>query len=114
MIAVRYLDFPDCLMDIWSDGCIVCTLYFAVHSINNELEDSSQMHGVVRTSLALCASVYLLTSFFGFLLFGEGTLDDVLANFDTDLGIPFGSVLNDAASCACISSCLLCSARQPR
>ena len=96
MIAVRYLDFPDCLMDIWSDGCIVCTLYFAVHSINNELEDSSQMHGVVRTSLALCASVYLLTSFFGFLLFGEGTLDDVLANFDTDLGIPFGSVLNDA------------------
>ncbi|KAL2595693.1 hypothetical protein AAZV13_11G056000 [Glycine max] len=44
----------------------------------------------------------------------NGTLDDVLANFDTDLGIPFGSVLNDAASCACISSCLLCSARQPR
>ena len=37
-----------------------------------------------------------MISFFGFLLFGDGTLDDVLANFDTDLGIPFGSVLNDA------------------
>jgi len=37
-----------------------------------------------------------MISFFGFLLFGEGTLDDVLANFDTNLGIPFGSVLNDA------------------
>ncbi|XP_027358382.1 amino acid transporter AVT6B-like [Abrus precatorius] len=70
--------------------------HYNVHSIDNELEDSSQMHGVVRTSLALCASVYLLTSFFGYLLFGEGTLDDVLANFDADLGIPFGSVLNDA------------------
>ncbi|KAF7822353.1 putative sodium-coupled neutral amino acid transporter 6 [Senna tora] len=70
--------------------------HYNVHNINNELEDSSQMYGVVRTSLALCSSVYLLTSFFGFLLFGEGTLDDVLANFDTDLGIPFGSVLNDA------------------
>ncbi|XP_061367809.1 amino acid transporter AVT6A-like [Gastrolobium bilobum] len=70
--------------------------HYNVHSIDNELEDSSRMQGVVRTSLALCSSVYLLTSFFGFLLFGEATLDDVLANFDTDLGIPFGSVLNDA------------------
>ncbi|XP_020234249.1 amino acid transporter AVT6A isoform X2 [Cajanus cajan] len=78
---------------------VLVTAYIShsnVHNIDNELEDSSQMHGVVRTSLVLCASVYLLTSFFGFLLFGEGTLDDVLANFDTDLGIPFGSVLNDA------------------
>ena len=54
------------------------------------------MQGVVQTALVLCSSVYVMISFFGFLLFGEGTLDDVLANFDTDLGIPFGSVLNDA------------------
>ncbi|XP_028792455.1 amino acid transporter AVT6B-like [Neltuma alba] len=70
--------------------------HYNVHSIDNELEDSSQMQGVVRSSLLLCSSVYLMTSFFGFLLFGEGTLDDVLANFDTDLGIPFGPLLNDA------------------
>lgn len=50
---------------------------------------------VVRTSLALCSSVYILTSFFGFLLFGDSTLDDVLANFDTDLGIPYSSLLSD-------------------
>lgn len=37
-----------------------------------------------------------MTSFFGFLLFGGGTLDDVLANFDTDLGILHSSILNDA------------------
>jgi len=54
------------------------------------------MHSVVRASLTLCSSVYLLTSFFGFLLFGDDTLSDVLANFDTNLGIPFGSALNDA------------------
>lgn len=69
---------------------------FAVHTIDNELEDSKQIKAVVGTSLALCSSVYIITSFFGFLLFGDGTLDDVLANFDTDLGIPYGSLLNDA------------------
>ncbi|KAG2710873.1 hypothetical protein I3760_04G049700 [Carya illinoinensis] len=67
-----------------------------VHSIDNELEDSTQIKGVVRTSLALCSSVYIMTSLFGFLLFGDATLDDVLANFDTNLGIPYGSLLNDA------------------
>ncbi|GAU39973.1 hypothetical protein TSUD_61620 [Trifolium subterraneum] len=45
--------------------------HYNVHNIDKELEDSSQMRGVVRASLTLCSSVYLLTSFFGFLLFGE-------------------------------------------
>ncbi|KAL6136685.1 hypothetical protein ACLB2K_061980 [Fragaria x ananassa] len=70
--------------------------HYNVHSIDNELEDSTQIRGVVQTSLALCSSVYIMTSLFGFLLFGDGTLDDVLANFDADLGIPYGSFLNDA------------------
>ncbi|MBA0617963.1 hypothetical protein Godav_027365 [Gossypium davidsonii] len=70
--------------------------HYNVHSIDNELEDSTQIKPVVRTALALCSTVYIMTSFFGFLLFGDLTLDDVLANFDTDLGIPYGSLLNDA------------------
>lgn len=37
-----------------------------------------------------------MTSLFGFLLFGDATLDDVLSNFDSNLGIPYGSLLNDA------------------
>lgn len=73
----------------WKHEC------FAVHTIDNELEDNTQIKAVVRASLTLCSSVYVLTSIFGFLLFGDATLDDVLANFDADLGIPFGSVLND-------------------
>ncbi|KAK7381184.1 hypothetical protein VNO78_33714 [Psophocarpus tetragonolobus] len=87
------------IFELFTVTPVIVTAYlchFNVNPIANELDDSSQIYGIVRTSLSLCASVYLMTSFFGFLLFGEATLDDVLANFDTNLGIPFGSVLNDA------------------
>ncbi|XAR51603.1 hypothetical protein NMG60_11006277 [Bertholletia excelsa] len=69
--------------------------HYNVHSIENELEDNMQIKAVVQSALTLCSSVYVMTSLFGFLLFGDATLDDVLANFDADLGIPYGSVLND-------------------
>ncbi|CAN6214255.1 unnamed protein product [Urochloa humidicola] len=70
--------------------------HYNVHPINNELKDSSQIKPIVHTSLTLCSSIYITTSFFGYLLFGESTLSDVLANFDSNLGIPYSSVLNDA------------------
>ncbi|TKY73182.1 Sodium-coupled neutral amino acid transporter 3 [Spatholobus suberectus] len=69
--------------------------HYNVHTIDNELGDPSLMQPVLRASLVLCSSIYILTALFGFLLFGESTLDDVLANFDTDLGIPYSSLLND-------------------
>ncbi|CAN1795040.1 Amino acid transporter AVT6A [Linum perenne] len=71
--------------------------HFNVHTIENELEDPSQIRKVVQASLALCSSAYIMISLFGFLLFGDSTLDDVLANFNTDLGggIPYSSVIND-------------------
>ncbi|GMY07029.1 amino acid transporter AVT6A-like [Fagus crenata] len=77
---------------------ILVTAYIChhnIHPIDNELKDPSQMKSIVRTSLTLCSSVYIATSFFGFLLFGDQTLDDVLANFDGDLGIPYSSLLDD-------------------
>lgn len=77
------------------DSVPLCITCFIVHPIENELEDPSQMKSIVRTSIILCTSVYVATSFFGFLLFGNQTMDDVLANFDGDLGIPFSSLLND-------------------
>ncbi|CAN6164279.1 unnamed protein product [Urochloa humidicola] len=70
--------------------------HYNVHPINNELKDSSQIKPIVHTSLTLCSTIYITTSFFGYLLFGESTLSDVLANFDSNLGIPYSSVLNDA------------------
>ncbi|KAE8057006.1 hypothetical protein FH972_013728 [Carpinus fangiana] len=66
-----------------------------IHPIENELKDTSQMKSIVRMSLTLCSTVYIATSFFGFILFGDQTLDDVLANFDGDLGVPYSSVLDD-------------------
>lgn len=66
-----------------------------VHPIENELKDSTQMKSIVRTSITLCTSVYLATSFFGFLLFGDQAMDDILSNFDGSLGIPYGLLLND-------------------
>ncbi|KAG6434717.1 hypothetical protein SASPL_106358 [Salvia splendens] len=77
---------------------ILVTAYIChhnIHPIENELEDPSLMKPIVRTSITLCTSVYVATSFFGFLLFGNHTMDDILANFDGDLGIPFSSLLND-------------------
>ncbi|KAL4379946.1 hypothetical protein GQ457_02G006110 [Hibiscus cannabinus] len=81
--------------------------HYNVHSIDNELEDSTQIRPVVRTALGLCSSVYVMISFFGFLLFGDGTLDDVLANFDTDLGIPYSSLLNDAVRVSYVAHLML-------
>ncbi|XP_057973247.1 amino acid transporter AVT6A-like isoform X4 [Malania oleifera] len=66
-----------------------------IHPIENELIDPTQMKSIVRTSLTMCSLVYIATSFFGSLLFGDQTLDDILANFDGDLGIPYSSLLSD-------------------
>ncbi|CAA6672471.1 unnamed protein product [Spirodela intermedia] len=89
---------------------VVVTAYichYNVHTVDNELEDSSQIKPIVRTSLGLCSAVYVATSFFGFLLFGDGTLDDVLANFDSDLGIAYGSFLNDVVRVSYVAHLML-------
>lgn len=69
--------------------------HYNVHTVSSELEDPSRIQPVIWTSLVLCTVVYIMTSFFGFLLFGDSTLGDVLANFDTDLGIPYSSIISD-------------------
>ncbi|XP_039000830.1 amino acid transporter AVT6A-like, partial [Hibiscus syriacus] len=81
--------------------------HYNVHSIENELEDSTQIRPVVRSALGLCSSIYIMISVFGFLLFGNGTLDDVLANFDTDLGIPYSSLLNDTVRFSYVAHLML-------
>lgn len=81
--------------------------HYNVHSIDNELEDNTQIKGVVRSSLALCATVYVMISLFGFLLFGDATLDDILANFDANLGIPYGSLLNDVVRVSYVAHLML-------
>ncbi|KAG8059565.1 hypothetical protein GUJ93_ZPchr0002g25443 [Zizania palustris] len=89
----------DSIWRLFTAAPVIVTAYichYNVHPIHNELKDHSQIRPIVRVSLLLCLVVYITTSFFGFLLFGESTLDDVLANFDSDLGIPYSLVLDDA------------------
>ncbi|KAE8685746.1 putative xyloglucan glycosyltransferase 12 [Hibiscus syriacus] len=66
-----------------------------IHPIENELKDPTQMKLIVSKSLIFCTAIYIATSFFGVLLFGDHILDDVLSNFDADLGIPYSSLLDD-------------------
>ena len=80
--------------DLYIGICFYVFLY-TVHPILNELEKSSDSKTVIQTSLLLCTSIYLATSVFGYLLFGEDTLTDVLSNFDVDLGVPHSAILSD-------------------
>jgi amino acid permease len=71
--------------------------YLAVHPIYVELRERSErkMAGVVRASMAMCTTVYMLTAVFGFLLFGQDIMGDVLANFDHDLSIPLSKLVSE-------------------
>eukprot|EP00271_Cylindrocystis_brebissonii_P008693 TRINITY_DN23171_c0_g1_i1.p1 TRINITY_DN23171_c0_g1~~TRINITY_DN23171_c0_g1_i1.p1 ORF type:complete len:474 (+),score=53.05 TRINITY_DN23171_c0_g1_i1:986-2407(+) len=62
--------------------------HYNVHPIYEELSDPTEarMRIVSRYSQTMCTLVYLTTAVFGYLLFGQETASDVLANFDSDLG----------------------------
>jgi amino acid permease len=68
-----------------------------VHPIRAELSKTSDMKTAVRVSLVLCAAIYAAVGFFGYLLFGDATMADVLANFDRSSGAGVPQALNDAA-----------------
>ncbi|KAJ4965493.1 hypothetical protein NE237_017342 [Protea cynaroides] len=80
---------------------VIVTTYICPHNgnlsnmMNLQLFFTALMKTIVRTSMVLCSSIYVATSLFGFMLFGEKMLDDVLANFDTNLGIPYSGIIND-------------------
>lgn len=67
----------------------------AVHPIRAELDKSSDMTMAVRISLLLCSVIYATVGLFGYLLFGESTMADILSNFDRGSGSAISPVLND-------------------
>ncbi|MCO5593417.1 hypothetical protein L7F22_047431 [Adiantum nelumboides] len=86
------------ILSYFSAVPILVTAYICHHSIHpilNELKRPSDSTKVIRFSLGLCTSIYVTTSVFGYLLFGEDTLSDVLSNFDADLEVPHGALLSD-------------------
>lgn len=67
----------------------------AVHAIGVELGKPAAMISAVRISLVLCATIYFTIGIFGYLLFGDSVMDDILVNFDKGTGSAISSLLND-------------------
>lgn len=67
----------------------------AVHAIGVELGKAADMTSAVRISLLLCSAIYFTIGIFGYLLFGDSTMADILVNFDQTSGSAMGSLLND-------------------
>ncbi|CAI5467177.1 unnamed protein product [Closterium sp. Yama58-4] len=59
--------------------------HFNIHPIYVELKDRTEqnMTAVTRFSMGTCFAIYTLTSLCGYLLFGDATAPDVLANFSS-------------------------------
>ncbi|CAN6977925.1 hypothetical protein IGI04_037686 [Brassica rapa subsp. trilocularis] len=71
------------------------TFHFNVHPIGFELKDPLHVIPATKISVILCAAIYFATGLFGYLLFGDATMSDILVNFDESSGSSIGSLLND-------------------
>ncbi|KAI7985870.1 Amino acid transporter AVT6C [Camellia lanceoleosa] len=71
------------------------TFHFNVHPIGTELEKPSDMATSVRISLLVCAVIYSSIGIFGYLLFGDSIMSDILVNFDQNSDSSVSSLLND-------------------
>lgn len=68
---------------------------YTVHPIGFELGKPSDMILAVQISLVLCATIYFSIGLFGYLLFGDSILPDILVNFDRSSDSAMGALLND-------------------
>ncbi|XP_057441741.1 amino acid transporter AVT6C-like [Lotus japonicus] len=66
-----------------------------VHPIRAELGKQADMGLAVRISLMICVAIYFAIGFFGYLLFGDSIMPDVLVNFDQNSKSSAGRFLND-------------------
>ncbi|KAK6270525.1 hypothetical protein POUND7_007623 [Theobroma cacao] len=66
-----------------------------IHPIRGELGRPSDMSSAVRISLAVCIAIYFSIGFFGYLLFGDSIMADMLVNFDQNSDSAVGQVVND-------------------
>ncbi|OIT35377.1 PREDICTED: probable sodium-coupled neutral amino acid transporter 6 [Nicotiana attenuata] len=72
------------------------TFHFNVHPIGTELGKPAAMSSAVKISLVLCAAIYFSIGIFGYLLFGDSIMPDILVNFDKSSGTSaISSMLND-------------------
>lgn len=66
-----------------------------IHPIRAELGRPSDMSFAVRISLAICMAIYFSIGFFGYMLFGDSIMADILVNFDQNSDSAVGQLVND-------------------
>ncbi|XP_058748239.1 amino acid transporter AVT6C-like isoform X2 [Vicia villosa] len=66
-----------------------------VHPIRAELVKPTDMSSAVRISLLISVAIYFAIGFFGYLLFGDSIMPDVLVNFDQNSDSSFGRWLDN-------------------
>lgn len=66
-----------------------------VHPIRAELGKPSDMRSASRISLVISIIIYFSIGFFGYLLFGDSVMDDILVNFDRSSDSTIGQIIND-------------------
>ncbi|KAF7148665.1 hypothetical protein RHSIM_Rhsim03G0149400 [Rhododendron simsii] len=71
------------------------TFHFNVHPIAMELGKPADMAVAVKISLLLCAAIYFAVGIFGYILFGDSLMADMLVNFDQNSYSAIGSLPND-------------------
>lgn len=81
-------------------------LMIIVHPIRAELGKPSDMSLAIRISLVICVAIYFAIGFFGYLLFGDIIMADILINFDQNSNSPIEKLLNDIV-CLSYTSCLV-------
>lgn len=100
-IHTSYSEFHHSVVYSKIGGVSLCFFIFlfwwfsTVHPIGFEFDKPSDMITAVRISLALCAAIYFSVGLFGYLLFGESIMSDILINFDQSSGSAISSLLND-------------------
>ena len=68
----------------------------AVHPIRAELGKPSDMRSAVQISMVICTAIYVAVGLFGYLLFGDSIMADMLVNFDQNSdSTKIGQFLND-------------------
>lgn len=65
-----------------------------VHPIRVELGKPTEMSLAVRISLAITVAIYSAIGFFGYLLFGDSIMSDMLVNFDQNFDTTIGKLLD--------------------
>ncbi|CAK8538371.1 unnamed protein product [Lathyrus sativus] len=94
--------FPDfsqvTVLDLFTTVPIFVTgfgFHVNVHPIRAELVKPTDMNTAVRISLLISVAIYFAIGFFGYLLFGDSIMPDVLVNFDQNSDSSFGRLLDN-------------------